>query len=367
MNAETVIIYLMAVFAMVGALDRIFGNRFGFGAEFERGFHALGPLALTMVGVYCASPVIADFFSFAVSPLFSRFGVDPSVICALILPIDSGAYPVTRAVTDNLQLADFSTFLVGATFPTILILSIPLGLSYIKKGDEQVFALGVLSSIIAVPVACLLGGLIMGIPFVTLLVNLAPILILAALIALGLLFAPRAMMRIFQVFAWVLAALFTFFIAATVLKELTGLELMRGLAPMDEVFVLMGKIAVVLAGAYPLVHFLRLTLRRPLTAFGRAIGVNEVTVAALIASCANGIPMLEMLKDMNPKGKMLAFAFVGCGGFLIGDHLAFASSMAKDMIMPMFATKIFGGVFAMVLACLFYRKVCGAQEKVLAE
>ena len=58
-----------------------------------------------------------------------------------------------------------------------------------------------------------------------------------------------------------------------------------------------------------------------------------------------------------PLKKMLAFAFVGCGSFLIGDHMAFASSTNKAMIMPMIIAKFFGGVLAMVFACLFYRKV----------
>ncbi len=38
----------MALFLFAGGLDKISGNRLGLGEEFENGFHALGPLALTM-------------------------------------------------------------------------------------------------------------------------------------------------------------------------------------------------------------------------------------------------------------------------------------------------------------------------------
>ncbi|MGL6217577.1 MAG: ethanolamine utilization protein EutH, partial [Lacrimispora sphenoides] len=42
------IVLLMALFLLAGGLDKIAGNRLGLGEEFENGFHALGPLALTM-------------------------------------------------------------------------------------------------------------------------------------------------------------------------------------------------------------------------------------------------------------------------------------------------------------------------------
>ncbi len=42
---------IMLVFAILGALDRIIGNKLGLGAEFEKGFMLLGNMALTMIGL----------------------------------------------------------------------------------------------------------------------------------------------------------------------------------------------------------------------------------------------------------------------------------------------------------------------------
>ena len=39
----------MAVFAVLGALDRMFGNRLGLGKQFEEGILAMGALALARV------------------------------------------------------------------------------------------------------------------------------------------------------------------------------------------------------------------------------------------------------------------------------------------------------------------------------
>ena len=51
MSAHEILNAVMAVFAVLGALDRIFGNRLGLGKEFEEGILAMGSLAIAMVGI----------------------------------------------------------------------------------------------------------------------------------------------------------------------------------------------------------------------------------------------------------------------------------------------------------------------------
>ena len=50
MSINEIIIGLMAVFLVLGALDRIAGNRFGLGERFEEGIQAMGALALAAGG-----------------------------------------------------------------------------------------------------------------------------------------------------------------------------------------------------------------------------------------------------------------------------------------------------------------------------
>ena len=50
MSAHEILIGIMAVFAAVGAVDRICGNRLGLGKEFEEGILAMGSLAMAMIG-----------------------------------------------------------------------------------------------------------------------------------------------------------------------------------------------------------------------------------------------------------------------------------------------------------------------------
>jgi len=54
-----VISWVMAMFAALGAIDRIIGNKLGLGEEFEKGIELVGALMLSMVGMIVLSPLFA--------------------------------------------------------------------------------------------------------------------------------------------------------------------------------------------------------------------------------------------------------------------------------------------------------------------
>ena len=56
---ERVIMWIMAAGAVVGGMDRIFGNRLKLGERFEQGLLLLGPTALSMVGILCLAPLLS--------------------------------------------------------------------------------------------------------------------------------------------------------------------------------------------------------------------------------------------------------------------------------------------------------------------
>ena len=78
MSAHEIVIWIMAAFAVLGALDRIFGNRFGLGQEFENGILAMGSLAMAMVGIIVLAPVLANVLRPVVVPVFRFLGADPA-------------------------------------------------------------------------------------------------------------------------------------------------------------------------------------------------------------------------------------------------------------------------------------------------
>ena len=122
------------------------------------------------------------------------------------------------------------------------------------------------------------------------------------------------------------------------------------MAPLSEGFQTVGAIAIVLAGAFPLVFVITKLLRKPLMKLGRALGINETAAAGLIASLANSIATFGMVKDMNPRGKVVNIAFAVSAAFVFGDHLGFTAGFAPEMLVSIIVGKLAGGVSAVAVA-----------------
>ena len=160
-------------------------------------------------------------------------------------------------------------------------------------------------------------------------------------------------------FGKLVVAVVTVGLAAAVVEALTGFVIIPGMAPISEGFETVGTIAIVLAGAFPLVFVITKLLRKPLMAAGRWLGINDAAAAGLIASLANSIATFGMVKDMNRRGKVVNIAFAVSAAFVFGDHLGFTAGFAPEMIGPMIVGKLVGGVSAIAVAMW----LTGKEEK----
>jgi len=217
-------------------------------------------------------------------------------------------------------------------------------------------AKGILCGIVTIPLGVLAGGLTAGFSLGMVLRNLIPIVLIAALIALGLWRAENAMVRGFAVFGKVVVGIVTVGLAAAIVHSLTDFIIIPGMAPISEGFETVGAIAIVLAGAFPLVAVLTRLLRKPLTAVGRLLGINDAAAAGLVASLANSIATFGLVKEMNPRGKVVNIAFAVSAAFVFGDHLGFAAGFAPEMLPGMIVGKLVGGVSAVAVALWLTRE-----------
>ena len=356
MSINEIIIYIMAVFLALGALDRIAGNRFGLGEKFEEGILAMGSLALAMIGIICLAPVLADLLRPVVVPVYRFLGADPAMFAGTILANDMGGAPLAKELALTEQAGQFGGLIVGSMLGPTIVFTIPVGLGIIRAEDRPALATGVLAGVITVPIGSFAGGLAAGFPVMMVLRNLIPIALFAVLIALGLAFVPRGMVKGFQVFGRIVVILITVGLAAGIVQALTPLTLIPGLAPIEEGVSIVGSIAIVLAGAFPLVYVITKVFRKPLMALGRALGMNEVAAAGMVATLANNIPMFQMLHDMDRRGKIVNVAFAVSAAFVFGDHLGFTAGFDDTMIFPMIVGKLVGGVTAVAAALFLTRK-----------
>lgn len=350
MSFHEIIIALMAVFAVLGALDRILGNRWGLGKEFEEGILAMGSLALAMVGIVSLAPVLANLLKPAVIPVYSFLGADPAMFAGTILACDMGGGSLAAELTSDPRAAALGGVLAGSMLGATVVFTVPVAMGILKESDRPAMAKGILCGIVTVPLGILAGGLAAGFPLRMVLKNLIPIVLIAALIALGLWRSEKAMIKGFSVFGKGVIAVVTVGLAAAIVEALTGLRLIPGMAPISEGFATVGSIAIILAGAFPLVAVITRLLRRPLMAAGSLLGINDAAAAGLIASLANSIAAFGMVKDMNERGKVVNIAFAVSAAFVFGDHLGFAAGFAPEMLGPMIIGKLTGGISAVAVA-----------------
>ncbi|MGM0275881.1 ethanolamine utilization protein EutH [Enterococcus sp. AZ080] len=364
MSINEIIMYIMVLFMVIGGIDKCIGNKLGLGEQFEEGLMAMGSLALSMVGIITLAPVLATVLSPIVVPVYEFLGADPSMFATTLLANDMGGFALAQQMAHDPQAGLFAGAILGAMMGPTLVFTIPVALGIIEKEDQQYLATGVLSGIITIPLGLLAGGLVAGMPMSMILPNLLPIVIVAALIIVGLWLAPQGMIKGFNVFGKgvVIVAIAGLVIGA--IQQLVDITLIPGIAPVTEGIEVVGDIALTLAGAFCLVAVITRVFNKPLMKLGKVLGMNEIAAAGMVATLANNIPMFQMLKDMDRRGKIINVAFAVSASFILGDHLGFTAGVAKEMIFSMMVGKIVGGITAIFVAVFMANRLLGKEKEV---
>lgn len=356
MSVNEIIVYIMVGFMILGALDKIFGNRFGLGEKFDEGILAMGALAVAMVGVVSLAPVLATILKPVVVPVYGFLGADPAMFATTLLANDMGGYPLAMELALTRDAGLFAGLILGAMMGPTIVFTIPVALGIIKKEDHPFLAKGVLAGLITIPIGCLAGGLVAGFDIGMILSNLVPIIIVSLLLSLGLWRIPAKMINGFIIFGKGVVIVITIGLAAIIVETLTGIVIIPGMAPISDGIEIVGAIAIMLAGAFPMVYAITKIFKKPLMKLGKLLGMNDISAAGMVATLANNIPMFGMMKDMDNRGKVLNVAFAVSAAFVFGDHLGFTAGVEREMIFPMVVGKLVAGITAVALALLFVKE-----------
>lgn len=358
---------LLMVFSLIGALDRILGNRFGYGDACYEGFRTMGMIALSIAGVYASAPLLPRFFTPIALRLLSPSGLDISLLPGLLLSSDMGAYEIALSMTENESLAAFSGLILGGTIESVWLFSIPVAFSIVKSDDMKYVTSGLLCGLVTMPLSSITGGIMMAftsykLAFGFILINTLPVLLISLVTALGLWFKPDNTIRLFRLLSRVVTAAGTFFLSVAAFEEITGvmvpffsflaLKDEAGLTGLDRGLLVSAQVALVLSGAFPLIEFIKKHFNKLLTKLGDKCGINSSSSSGFLASLSNIIPMYSSFHIMDRKGKILNAASASSGAFVFGDHLAFTSAVNPDMVLPLIASKLTGGISALLPASL---------------
>lgn len=359
MSINEIIVFIMAIFLVIGALDRALGGRLKLGEQFEEGFNTFGPLALSMVGMISLAPILAKLLNPVIVPIYRFLGADPAMFAGTLLANDMGGYPLAMEMAQNNEAGLLAGTILAAMLGCTVVFTIPVGLGILSEENRPHFANGVLVGVIFIPVGVLAGGLAAGFDIKMILANLVPIILAALLIALGLWKIPEAMNKGFIWFGKFLVAIISIGLAIGGFEFLTGMKIMpKGweLTPIMDGMEIVAGICLFLAGAFPLMYVITKVFNKPLSAFGRKLGINEVASGGLVMTLANAIPTYQLMKDMDKRGVFINTAWSVSVMAILGDHLGFTAGVEPHMIMPMIVGKLVAALLAVITAYLIAKK-----------
>ena len=323
-----IIMWIMAVGAVLGGVDRIAGNRFGLGKRFEEGFTLLGPTALSMSGIICLTPLLSRFLRFALVPIWNFFGLDAGLLAG-ILAIDMGGYQLAGELSASQEMVRYAGLVIAATLGCTITFTIPVGMGMLKSGDRLFFSRGMLIGTGTLPVTMIVGGLLSGLSFLQIVLQSLPVLLFCFLTTIGL-----------------IAGAFCY---------MTGFSLLPDLAPLEDAMAVVSSIGIVLLGSLPTAELLQRVLKKPLSFIGRKTGMNDSSAAGLLMGIVSPVPAITMMEKMDERGKIVNATFLVSAASTIAAHMGFTFGTDPDFVVPLLVAKLAGGIAA-VCAALFFTK-----------
>ncbi|MBR3867417.1 MAG: ethanolamine utilization protein EutH [Butyricicoccus sp.] len=336
---------------MLGLIDLILGGRWGLGAEFEQGVAKMGSIALSMVGFYCIGITFVQQNAALIAEETAGMPFDPSMLIALVLCSDMGGLPIAQELAATPELGIFTGALVASGMGAMVSFQLPVFLSTIPKEHLPTLMRGFVYGIVTLPIGLLTGGLMLGLPLQTLLVNMMPVLALCLVLLAGMKWSPdgtvRVLIRIGRIVSILSYALFGLVVIGLFLPQFAIAEQ----ALVEEAAFIALRAVIIVSGGMVLSHLAVRFFHGALDSLSRLLGINYASVMGLILSCPHSMAMVPMYPDMDRKGQIMNAAFSVCGAYLIGGQLAFVMQLVPASAVPaVLANKILAGVSAVVLA-----------------
>lgn len=347
---------IMLVFATLGAIDRIIGNKIGIGKEFEKGILLLGQLVLSMMGMIILAPVLAELLSPFFDFIYNTFKIEPSVLPSMLFANDMGGAPFAKEIAKDAELGLFNGMIVASMMGATVSFTIPMALGCLKKEKHKELILGLLCGIITIPVGCFVGGLICGLPILSLLFDLLPLIVFSIITAIGLLLFPKVCVKIFICLGFIIKVMITFGFILGIIDLLLGVKVIEGTADVLAAAEICLNAAVVMSGAFPLLFFISKLFAKPLESLGNRLKINRQSTLGFLSTLANNVSTFEIMNEMDTKGTVLNSAFAVSVSFLLADHLAFTLAFEPSYLLPMMVSKIVSGILAFFVAIWIYKR-----------
>lgn len=347
---------VVLIFSVIGAIDYIFGNKFGIGNEFKKAFELFCPMALSMLGMIVLAPQIGAWLTPFFDKFYSLFGVDPSIIPASLFANDMGGMSLAKAICKNDAMGNFNAFIVSSMMGCVISFTIPFSIGIVKPEQHNNLFFGFLCGIVTIPIGCFIAGLVCGLKVIPLIVNLLPLIILSVIVGLALILVPKICIKCFSVFGIIMKTLSIIGLVISIFTFLTKKEIFPHFDTFENAAFICANACVTLSGMLPLMFIISKLLNKPLNKFGSKIGINGISTLSFLACSVTNSTVFGVMDKMDKKGVVLNSAFAVSAAFTFGSHLAFTTAFDSSYITPMIIGKLISGVCAVALALIIYKE-----------
>lgn len=380
-NVGKLVLYLIMVCCLSGAIASVIKEESGLGKAFEEGLQTVGQLFLPIAGLMVSVPYLTIFVQKVFGALFNNIGADSAIAATIFIPSDVGGYLLAHQIAHTPETW-IMAMTVGIMAAPIISFNIPVGLTILEKKDYRYLALGAMSGIITIPFGVLTTCIILfftktpirtvfsttGQPTYALsfhlsniFLNLAPLSVVCLLLVLGLKYTPDKMIRGFMYYGKFLMSALKIIVALSIIEYYTGV-FSKFLGPWGfspiladdkekfRAIELLGAIGMMLAGAFPMLYLIRKYFQKPLMKLGNMIGLTAAGSTGLLAASVNTVSMFKMIKDMPASDKVMCIAFSVCGGYALGDFLAYTTNFQPTLMVPVLLGQLTGGLMGIFIA-----------------
>ncbi len=382
------VLYIIMLCAASSAVVSVIDEESEFGRKFTEGIYAIGPIFLPVAGIMALIPILSDSISWLLEPFYEFVGADKAMAATTLIAVDMGGYSLAAELASAKEswiMAMITGYMAGAT----IVFSVPVGLKMVAKEDWQYMALGVMAGMMAIPfgflVSCLCiffnplmvrsvistdsaADYLLHFTLPLIFYNSIPLFIFCILIAWGLWKQTDRMIAGFSLLGACMEKFLRLVVMLAIVEYFTHVfSSVLGFWPLDPLIAddrditraleVAGYIGIMLAGAFPMVYLLQKIMSK---AVGRSkifSGRNADLFSGILAAAANILALFAMVKDLQPREKVLCIAFGVCGAFMFGDHLAFTANFQPNLIVPVLLGKTAGGFLAVYFAHVIVKHI----------
>jgi ethanolamine transporter len=279
------------------------------------------------------------------------------VIPASLFANDMGGMTLAKTVCKSEQIGNFNAFIISSMMGCTISFNLPFALGMVKAEHYKELFFGFLCGIATVPIGCFISGLILGIHPLTIILAMLPLIVIALIVAMALIFIPRLCIKCFEILGVFMKILALSGLVISIFTFLTKVQISSHFESFENAALVCANACVTLSGALPFMLIVSRLLNKPLNTLGSRLGINGVSMLAFLGSMVTNASTFGIMEKMDKKGVMLNSAFAISAAFAFADHLAFTMAFEKSYAFPVVLAKLIGGFSAVAVACLLYRKL----------